>query len=237
MTNRNKNWILSAYDVESMLQLDFRNFLSEIRDIYQRDEPSQLFNNYRNAIIKEHNEAILTLATHESEFESLRLKLRPFFAHWQLDYALILKFLLNAGYRFETMTNWKPEMAQAETVILRYDVHCRDMPGLYGYLDINKIFGLPSDLYIFWDHSQVERNFQKHFSQLAKFEVDAKTHVGFHGSPGDSHLIWSMFNGDETKEIKWVKSPEGKAFVENILNNSENAEKFNDECFKNLKKY
>ena len=94
MTNRNKNWILSAYDVESMLQLDFRNFLSEIRDIYQRDEPSQLFNNYRNAIIKEHNEAILTLATHESEFESLRLKLRPFFAHWQLDYALILKFLL-----------------------------------------------------------------------------------------------------------------------------------------------
>lgn len=209
------------FDNGGLLGLDLDHYLSEVRVLERlgRGQHAKEFGPYTRRYRAIYDQAIMSLAGQITDFTELRVALRPYYSDWQNTYILLLKYLLDSGYSFRPMQSFKEDDIETKTGFLRYDIHCRDLPGLYGYLDVNKAFNLPSNAYIFWEYSAREKEFGQYFEALNHIQKQSNCTLGFHTSAVDSHLIWSKFDGDEREQIQWLKSKDGEVFFDTLLKN------------------
>lgn len=207
------------FDSGSLLNLDLKHYMQELRVLERtgRCENKNHYGSFARRYRAIHDNAILSLASSIDDFTELRVALRPYNADWQNTYILLLKYFMECGYSFRTMQDFTTDLVETPTVFLRFDVHCRDLPGLYGYLDVNKAFGVSSNAYLFWDYSDRERAFSDNFLRFRAFASKANCKIGFHTSAVDSHLIWSQFSGSERQQVLWSRSQEGKDFFEKMM--------------------
>lgn len=220
---------LTEFDNQSLLSLDLRNYLSEVRSLKShsgsvgRNHPLSQFLRNSGGL---RDKAILMLADSTSSFYELRQMIRPINSSWQSSYLLLVKYFIDNGYQFKCLEHFAEDDPNQKVVFTRYDVHIRDLPGLYGYLDVNIALGIPSNTYLFWDYSKRERDISQDFENIVKFAGDTKTNVGFHTSPIDSYTIWTYFDGDEKKQVKWLRNGEGKNYLSSLANDQEKFENF-----------
>ena len=122
---------------------------------------------------------------------------------------------MSHGYRFKRMDEFRPGLGKKKFAFLRFDVHYRDLPGLYGFIDVNLALGVPANYYIQWDYSEVEFAARDDFLQLLKLE-DENSRIGLHASPVDSWMIWDRFDGSEKRQNRFLDSAEGDEFITSL---------------------
>jgi len=186
------------------------------------NNPNRNFSKY-NA--RAWDKSIKILAGQYENPESIRLALRPYHANWIPHYVWLVKYLMDKGYSFGSFDEIpKIENAGDATqrkVFIRYDVHVRDIAPLYGMLDVNKIYNIPSTSFLLWDYSEYEKKRKDEYISLLKFSSKLNQ-FGLHLSPLVS--VMSDSKGDFQSYKNWLFNDGLRAYFDEILKNNAYAE-------------
>lgn len=211
-----KQLLLDEFDDAALQSLDLRRglevWLDCALDLKKVDGHASIYWSY----IRSFDGAILSLARTYTDPRKLRMALRPYFAHWHLQYVALLRVFQAFGYQFKSFNDYKLGDEAERYCFMRFDIHVRDLPGMYGFWDINSAFGVPATYYLHWDYGQYERDAATDFLNLAKFN-DIK--LGLHLSPFDSWLMNSRFDGNEDGCFRWLLSTAGKDYLNDLVSN------------------
>lgn len=176
------------------------------------NEQRQIYWKYHKAI----DSAILELAKNISNPRELRIALRPYYAHWQHQYMAILRLIEKAGYKFKAFSEYESGDENHKICFLRFDLHLRDLPGAFGFWDVNEAFGIPSEFYIHWKYAQLETNRSRDFEIFGDLPLKCAK-VGLHTSPCDTWLMKNHFDYDEVKQVQFFNQPVGRERLHSIL--------------------
>jgi hypothetical protein len=121
------------------------------------------------------------------------------------EFTALVDFLRRSGCSFHECV----ELADNPVprgVAFRYDVHLRDIPGCFSFIDLHRHHNIPATFFLFWDYSSIERARLGKFLEL-KNRISRPLDIGLHDSPADAYLVRTKFDGDRRAFQKWLQSP------------------------------
>jgi hypothetical protein len=119
-------------------------------------------------------------------------------------------------------------------ISFRYDVHLRDIPGCFSFIDLHRRHNLPATFFFFWDYSPVERARLEKFLEL-KEQIAKPLDIGLHDSPADAYLVRTKFGGDRRAFQKWLQSSAAVEWFEKLSAAPEELSALNDAIFAEFK--
>jgi hypothetical protein len=145
----------------------------------------------------------------------------PWFGHWLRDYAAFIASVRAAGYEFRTMEDCRT-VAPKRSILMRYDVHLRDLPVALGFAEANRLLGVASEFHLPLRYSRQYTAAGDDLDLLCSW-LAPMGKPAFHAASFESHLIWTYFNGDEFAFSRWARSEEAVHFVADLMAGRETA--------------
>jgi len=139
----------------------------------------------------------------------------PWFGHWLRGYAAFIESVRAAGYQFRTMEAFST-VAPERSILMRYDIHLRDLPPALGFVEANRLLGVEAEFHLPLGYSRQYVAARRDFETLNSW-FSPVSKPAFHAASFESHLTWTHFEGDEFAFTRWTRMPEAAAFAGELM--------------------
>ncbi|MFI4997585.1 MAG: hypothetical protein ACHQAQ_17605 [Hyphomicrobiales bacterium] len=138
----------------------------------------------------------------------------PWFGHWLKGYAEFVESARAAGYQFRSMEALR-DGAPERSILMRYDIHLRDLPPALGFVEANRLLGVEAEFHLPLGYSRQYVAARADFETLASW-FSPVSRAALHAASFESHLLWTHFDGDEFAFTRWTRTPEAAAFASDL---------------------